>query len=427
MNFISTKLEPIGEESNMWRVFKLALLTTAALAVFPVGEAAAATLTGAPPIVIGHRGASGYRPEHTLAAYELAIEMGADFIEPDLVSTKDGVLIARHENEISGTTDVANRPEFANRKTTKTIDGKPVTGWFTEDFTLAEIKTLRAKERIPELRPGSVKFDGLYEIPTLQEVIDLAKKKSAEKGRTIGIYPETKHPTYFDSIGLSLEEPLVKILSENGYTDADDAVFIQSFEVANLKFLKTLTNLPLVQLFDASTAKPYDFVVSGDSRTYGDLITSSGLNAIAQYASGIGPWKRLIIPAETVDKNGDGQPDDLNGDGVISDADKPLLEPTSLISDAHAAGLLVHAYTFRSEDFFLAPDYNGNPELEYEQFFKLGIDGVFSDFPDTAVAVRNRIAGDPSKDVPEPTTLLAFGILPIAEILRRRQNKFKKA
>ncbi|MBD1901914.1 MULTISPECIES: glycerophosphodiester phosphodiesterase family protein [Cyanophyceae] len=411
----------------MWRVFKLALLTTAALAVFPVGEAAAATLTGAPPIVIGHRGASGYRPEHTLAAYELAIEMGADFIEPDLVSTKDGVLIARHENEISGTTDVANRPEFANRKTTKTIDGKPVTGWFTEDFTLAEIKTLRAKERIPELRPGSVKFDGLYEIPTLQEVIDLAKKKSAEKGRTIGIYPETKHPTYFDSIGLSLEEPLVKILSENGYTDADDAVFIQSFEVANLKFLKTLTNLPLVQLFDASTAKPYDFVVSGDSRTYGDLITSSGLNAIAQYASGIGPWKRLIIPAETVDKNGDGQPDDLNGDGVISDADKPLLEPTSLISDAHAAGLLVHAYTFRSEDFFLAPDYNGNPELEYEQFFKLGIDGVFSDFPDTAVAVRNRIAGDPSKDVPEPTTLLAFGILPIAEILRRRQNKFKKA
>ncbi|MBD2743062.1 glycerophosphodiester phosphodiesterase [Coleofasciculus sp. FACHB-1120] len=411
----------------MWRVFKLALLTTAALAVFPVGEATAATLTGAPPIVIGHRGASGYRPEHTLAAYELAIEMGADYIEPDLVSTKDGVLIARHENEISGTTDVANRPEFANRKTTKTIDGKPVTGWFTEDFTLAEIKTLRAKERIPELRPGSTQYDGLYEVPTLQEVIDLAKKKSAEKGRTIGIYPETKHPTYFDSIGLSLEEPLVKILSENGYTDADDAVFIQSFEVANLQFLKTLTNVPLVQLFDASTAKPYDFVVSGDSRTYGDLITSSGLNAIAQYASGIGPWKRLIIPADTVDNNGDGQPDDLNGDGVISDADKPLLEPTSLINDAHAAGLLVHAYTFRSEDFFLAPDYNGNPELEYEQFFKLGIDGVFSDFPDTAVAVRNRIAGDPSKDVPEPTSLLAFGILPIAEVLRRRQNKFKKA
>ncbi|MFE1747990.1 glycerophosphodiester phosphodiesterase [Coleofasciculus sp. H7-2] len=411
----------------MWRVFKLALLTTAALAVFPVGEAAAATLTGAPPIVIGHRGASGYRPEHTLASYELAIEMGADYIEPDLVSTKDGVLIARHENEISGTTDVANRPEFANRKTTKTIDGKPVTGWFTEDFTLAEIKTLRAKERIPQLRPGSAKYDGLYEIPTLQEVIDLAKKKSAEKGRTIGIYPETKHPTYFDSIGLSLEEPLVKILSDNGYTDADDAVFIQSFEVANLKFLKTLTNLPLVQLFDESTAKPYDFVVSSDSRTYGDLLTSSGLNAIAQYASGIGPWKRLIIPAETVDQNGDGQPDDLNGDGVISDADKPLLQTTSLINDAHAAGLLVHAYTFRSEDFFLAPDYNGNPELEYEQFFKLGIDGVFSDFPDTAVAVRNRIAGDPSKDVPEPTSLLAFGLLPLAEVLRRRQDKFKKA
>lgn len=402
----------------MFRICKLALLAIASLTVIPVGSAIAATLTGKAPIVIGHRGASGYRPEHTLAAYQLAIEMGADYIEPDVVSTKDGVLIARHENEISETTDVANRAEFANRKTTKTIDGVPVTGWFTEDFTLAEIKTLRAKERVP-FRDQS--YNGQFEIPTLQEVIDLAKRKSVETGRTIGIYPETKHPTYFKSIGLSLEEPLVNVLKTNGYNSPDDAVFIQSFEVSNLQFLKTLTNLPLVQLFNASSAKPYDFVASGDSRTYGDLLTSTGLAGIAQYAKGIGPSKRLIIPADSVDNNGDGKPDDLNGDGVISDADKPLKQPTSLINDAHAAGLLVHAYTFRSDEFFLAPDYNGNPEAEYEQFFKLGLDGVFSDFPDTAVAVRNRVAGEPNKDVPEPTSLLAFGILPLAEILRRRK------
>lgn len=402
----------------MFRICKLALLAIASLTVIPVGSAIAATLTGKAPIVIGHRGASGYRPEHTLAAYQLAIEMGADYIEPDVVSTKDGVLIARHENEISETTDVANRAEFANRKTTKTIDGVPVTGWFTEDFTLAEIKTLRAKERVP-FRDQS--YNGQFEIPTLQEVIDLAKRKSVETGRTIGIYPETKHPTYFKSIGLSLEEPLVNVLKTNGYNSPDDAVFIQSFEVSNLQFLKTLTNLPLVQLFNASSAKPYDFVASGDSRTYGDLLTSTGLAGIAQYAKGIGPSKRLIIPADSVDNNGDGKPDDLNGDGVISDADKPLKQPTSLINDAHAAGLLVHAYTFRSDEFFLAPDYNGNPEAEYEQFFKLGLDGVFSDFPDTAVAVRNRIAGEPNKDVPEPTSLLAFGILPLAEVLRRRK------
>lgn len=343
------------------------------------------------PLIIGHRGASGFRPEHTLEAYELAIELGADYIEPDLVSTKDGVLIARHENEISGTTNVADRPEFADRKTTKVIDGVDFTGWFTEDFTLEEIKTLRAKERIPNIRPESAEYDGLFEVPTLQEVIDLAKQKSAETGRTIGIYPETKHPTYFDSIGLSLEEPLVEILNANGLTEADDPVFIQSFEVGNLQYLNTLTDLPLVQLFDASTAKPYDFVASGDPRTYGDLLTPTGLDEIAEYAGGIGPWKRLIIPAQTVDLNGDGQPDDLNGDGVISDADRQLQAPTSLIDDAHAAGLVVHAYTFRNDDFFLAPDYNGNPELEYEQFFSLGLDGLFTDFPGTGFDVANRL------------------------------------
>jgi glycerophosphoryl diester phosphodiesterase len=251
---------------------------------------------------------------------------------------------------------------------------------------------------------------------------------SVATGRTIGIYPETKHPTYFDnptyvstvepgSASLSLEEPLVEILTANGYTDADDAVFIQSFEVGNLQFLNTLTNLPLVQLFDESEAQPYDFVVSGDTRTYGDLLTSMGLAAIASYADGIGPWKRLIIPAETVDLNGDGQPDDLNGDGIISDADQPLQAPTSLIEEAHAANLLVHAYTFRNEDRYLAPDYFGNPALEYEQFFALGLDGVFSDFPDTAVEVRDRVA----TEVPEPSLSLAFGILLTAQLLRHRK------
>ncbi len=220
------------------------------------------------PIVIGHRGASGYRPEHTLASYSLAIDLGADFIEPDLVSTKDHVLVARHENDITGTTDVASHPEFASRMTTKVIDGVSHTGWFTEDFTLAELRTLRAKERLPELRPTNTAFDGLYQIPTFQEVVDLAKR------RHVGVYPETKHPTYFDSIGLSLEEPLLATLQANGYHGRHAPVFIQSFEVGNLKELREKTDLPLVQLID-ETGKPYDFVVSGDPRTYKDLTTPS--------------------------------------------------------------------------------------------------------------------------------------------------------
>ncbi|WNN89741.1 esterase-like activity of phytase family protein [Gloeocapsopsis dulcis] len=334
------------------------------------------------PLIIGHRGASGLRPEHTLAAYELAIDQGADYIEPDIVATKDGVLVARHENEISGTTDVADRPEFANREATKIIDGVEVTGWFTEDFTLAELKTLRAKERLPELR--STEYDGLYEVPTLQEVIDLAQRKSAEVGRTIGIYPETKHPTYFDSIGLSLEEPLVEVLDANGYSDRNDPVFIQSFETANLQKLDELTNVPLIQLLGGS-GQPYDFTVSGDPRTYLDLTTPDELTNIATYADGIGPSKRLIVP---VDEEGRLQP------------------PTSLIDDAHAAGFLVHAYTFRNEDFFLAPDYQGNPELEYEQFFSLGLDGLFTDFPGTGFEVANRLYPLTSAD-----PLLGVGLL----------------
>jgi glycerophosphoryl diester phosphodiesterase len=325
------------------------------------------TTTNKQPLVIGHRGASGYRPEHTLASYELAIQMGADYIEPDIVSTKDGVLIARHENDIAETTNVGNVREFANRKTTKKIDGREVNGWFTEDFTLAEIKTLRAKERLP-FRNHS--YDSQFEIPTLQEVIDLAKQKSTQTGRIIGIYPETKYPTYFKSIHLSLEEPLVAILEANGYINSDDPVFIQSFEVENLKQLNKITDLPLVQLLDEADKQPYDFVMKGDSRTYADLTSPKELAKIAEYAEALGPYKRLIIPVSE---------------------DKRLKPATSLINDAHAVGLKVHTWTFRKEDQYLAPDYNGNPQAEYEQFFKLGIDGVFSDFPDIAVTVRNRM------------------------------------
>lgn len=324
-------------------------------------------MTDKSPIIIAHRGASGYRPEHTIAAYELAIQMGADYIEPDIVSTKDGVLIARHENDIAETTDVCDRLEFSDRKTTKIIDGKAITSWFAEDFTFAEIKTLRARERLPFRNHA---FDGQLEIPTLQEIIDLAKRKSIETGRVIGIYPETKYPTYFDSINLSLEEPLVAILKANGYSSKNAPVFIQSFEVENLKQLAQMIDVPLVQLLGEGSRQPYDFSVKDDSRTYADLISPEELVKIAEYTDAIGPYKRLIVP---VDEN------------------ERLKPVTSLIDDAHAVGLKIHAWTFRNEGQYLSLDYNGTPEAEYEQFFRLGIDGVFSDFPDTAVAVRNRV------------------------------------
>ncbi|MEH1818644.1 MAG: glycerophosphodiester phosphodiesterase [Nostoc sp.] len=326
------------------------------------------TLQDVSPIIIAHRGASGYRPEHTLAAYELAI-LSADYIEPDLVSTKDGVLIARHENEISETTDVASHPEFAYLQTTKIIDGETKTGWFTEDFTLRELKTLRAKERIPQLRFQNTAYDGLLEIPTLQEIIDLVKVKSREINREIGIYPEIKHPTYFQSIGLALEAPLLATLTTNGYQGANAPVFIQSFEVSNLQELSTKTDLPLVQLLNDS-GKPYDFVISGCESTYADLVTASGLEEIAKYAKAIGIHKNLLVPR------------DSNG---------KLLSPTSLVTDAHAAGLLVHVWTFRNEDYFLPLDFLENPQGEYELFFNLGVDGVFSDYPDTAFAVKEKL------------------------------------
>jgi glycerophosphoryl diester phosphodiesterase len=319
-----------------------------------------------PPIVIGHRGASGLRPEHTLASYELAIEQGADFIEPDLVLTKDDVFVARHENDITDTTDVASHPEFAARKTTKTIDGEKHVGWFTEDFTLAELKTLRAKERLPQLRPDNKRFDGQFEVPTLAEIIALAKRRSHELGRTIGIYPETKHPTYFASIGHPMEVRLVAELRRAGWDKSTDPVFIQSFEVANLRQLHKLTGLRLIQLMDAKGGPADDAEPS-----YAAMITPEGLKAVASYAWGIGPNKDMI-------RKGD-------------DA------PSTLVADAHAAGLRLHPWTFRAENFFLPaslrqgmdPRAHGLLVDEIDRYLALGIDGFFTDFPYLGAQARD--------------------------------------
>ena len=296
------------------------------------------------PLIIGHRGASGHRPEHTLASYRLAAEMGADFVEPDLVSTKDGVLIARHENEIGGTTDVAKK--FPGRKATKTVDGKPIAGWFTEDFTLAEIKTLRANER---LAFRSHQFDGRFEIPTFDEVLALAQQLGRELGRPIGVYPETKHPTYFRSLGLPLEDHLLAALAAHGWNRRDAPVFIQSFEAGNLRALRKQTRVRLIQLIGGP-----------------ELPDAAALAEIATYADGIGPEKKLLVP--------------VGPDGS-------LLPPTELVAQAHAAGLLVHPWTVRIEPEFLPAGYHGRAEAEFEQLRDLGVDGVFTDFPDVAAKV----------------------------------------
>ena len=374
---------------NRTRLLSLALLVVIALTGVSVARAGDkddhhGKGHDADPLVIAHRGASGYRPEHTLAAYELGARLGADYVEPDLVRTKDGVLVARHENEISGTTDVATRPEFADRRTTKVIDGLSLTGWFTEDFTLAELKTLRAVERIPALRPRNTRFNGFYEVPTFQEVIDLTKRLSKELGRPIGIYPETKHPTYFRDIGLPLEEPLVRVLNRNGLNSRRAKVFVQSFEVGNLQALDDELRVPLVQLLGARTQKPWDFVVSGDPRTYADMATPAGLEDIAEYADGVGPSKDYIVPRDAAGNS---------------------LPPTSFVDDAHRAGLLVHPYTFRNENSFLPlelrlsddPAAYGNAAAEYEQFFELGVDGLFSDNADTALRARGGGKAGPAR------------------------------
>jgi glycerophosphoryl diester phosphodiesterase len=346
------------------------------------------------PLVIGHRGASGFVPEHTLQSYRLAIKLGADYVEPDLVATKDGVLIARHEPFIGDTdpntrdsTNVADHPEFASRETTRTLDGVPTKAFWAADFTLAEIKTLGAKQT----RGGRpTEFDGKFRVPTLQEIINLVKRQSKRQGRKIGIYPETKHPTFHQqTLHLPLEARLVRILKRNGLNKRRSRVFIQSFEQANLKQLNTMTPVRLVQLVDANDTdangnptyappfdRPYDWTVSGDpnlmSRTFGYFATDAGLDEIKTYADGIGPWKVYIIPTEG------------GGGGAVH-------PPTDLIQRAHARGLVVHTWTFRDDAF--PSGYPGGPVEEYLAFYRLGIDGVFSDFPDTAFAARELFRG----------------------------------
>ncbi|RYD30322.1 MAG: hypothetical protein EOP86_20195, partial [Verrucomicrobiaceae bacterium] len=365
----------------------------------PQATAGYPTLNGRAPLVIGHRGTAGRRPEHTLESYRHAIELGADYVEPDLVSTKDGVLIARHEPMLGGTTDVASHAEFTGRKTTKNVDGVPVTDWFASDFTLAEIKTLRAIQPTAS-RPQQ--YNGLYEIPTFEEIISLVKAESAARGRTVGIYVETKHPTFHDSLGLSLEEPILASLTAADWNRADAPVFIQSFEVSNLKDLNTKTQVKLVQLVDADDVKPdgsmslvapyaqpYDFVVSGDPRTFADLLTPAGLSVVREYADGVGPWKPYLLKTRIYDTNNDGVAEDRNQDGVVNIQDREVVGDTGVVAAAHAAGLFVHPYTFRDDSSL----YGFNtPAEEYRAFYSLGVDGVFSDFADTARAAVNNVS-----------------------------------
>jgi glycerophosphoryl diester phosphodiesterase len=321
-------------------------------------------------LIIGHRGACGYRPEHTLASYGLAVELGADYIEPDLVVTKDGVLVARHENEISQTTDVADHPEFAHLQTVKLVAGRPVSGWFTEDFTLAQLKTLRCRERIPMIRPGSALFNDRYQIPTLAEVIDLAVRCGQSHGRRVGVYPELKHPSQLATAGFPVDELLVATLRAHHLDQPEAPVFVQCFETTVLRRLAEHLSVPLVQLL-ARCGAPYDLQLRGDSRTYADLATPEGLREVAAYASAIGVEKELIIPRTHTGE---------------------LHRPTGIVDSAHAAGLLIHAYTFRSENTFLPhnlrrgadPTEFGNDGGEYDAFTRAGVDGIFTDHPEAA-------------------------------------------
>jgi glycerophosphoryl diester phosphodiesterase len=328
------------------------------------------------PPVIGHRGAGGYRPEHTFGSYDLALDLGADVVEAgDLVPTRDGHLVCRHEPEIGGTTDVARHPEFAGRRTTKVLDGVSVTGWFTEDFTLAELKTLRAVERIPANRPHNTLYDGRWEIPTFEEVLRWQDEQTRRRGRQIWIYPETKHPTYFRKLGLGLEERVAKLLHKYGKDRRNSPVILQSFEPGSIRRLGTLVRNPLVVLLSAAGSRPWDFTEAGDPRTVADLITPAGLEEIAGYAQGIGPTLDLVIPRK---------------------ADGTLGTPTTLVSDAHRAGLILHPYTMRNENPFLpaefregtAADAYGDVFGAFQAYFATGIDGVFTDNADTGLLAR---------------------------------------
>jgi glycerophosphoryl diester phosphodiesterase len=324
------------------------------------------------PLVFGHRGASALRPEHTLAAYAKAIADGADYVEPDLVSTKDGVLVARHEAFLSETTDVGTRAEFASRKTRKTIDGETHEGWFVDDFTLAELKTLRAVERIPQYRPGSAQYNGMYQVVTFEEMIDFVAAEAAARGRIIGIVPELKHSTYFASVGLPLEDRFLSILAAHDYTRRNP-VQIQSFEVANLKYLRgklgRRANLRLMQLVIGENVRPMDVAAAGGTLTFAQMCTPAGLRDIAQYADVVAPPTRSIIP--------------LKKDGTLA-------EPSSLVEDAHKAGLRIEPWTFRPENQFLAADFrNGaltarneaGSIAEMKRYIAAGIDGFFTDDP----------------------------------------------
>jgi glycerophosphoryl diester phosphodiesterase len=355
------------------------LFTAAALGLAAAAASKGAAVARSPkprPLIIAHRGASGERPEHTMMGYSLAIAQGCDFIEPDLVLSRDGHFLCRHENEIGGTTDIAGRPEFAARKTTKVIDGESLTGWFTEDFTLAELKTLRARERLPQLRPDNVGYDGLEAIPTFQEVIDLARAESARLGRTIGVYPEMKHPRHFASVDLAMEPRLAAALKANGFDGPGAPVFVQCFEVGPLKTIRRLVRTPLVQLVDAAGG-PADL----PGVLYSELVSASGLKAIAAYADGVGPDKSLVVPT-------DGE---------------TLLAPTTLVKEAHAAGLKVHPWTVRRENYFLPaslqsrpnPPRDDQPRLEgdvaavYHALLEAGVDGLFTDSPGLGVKARD--------------------------------------
>jgi glycerophosphoryl diester phosphodiesterase len=396
---------PTITSAYLFSVRHLPLAVACCTILFLVGCAGNDTLLlpslhGTHPLIVAHRGASGYFPEETLEAYNKAIDLGADVIEFDLISTKDGVLIARHDPNLATSTDVASHQEFASRKKTTQVDGEIQTGWFASDFTLAEIKTLGATATDSE-RPQQ--YNGLYKIITFQEIIDLVKTRSAATGRIIAIYPETKNPTYHRDLGLPLEDTFIDFINKAGWNSKTSPVYVQSFEPGSLRYMKGKgLNTRLIQLIDAADVdlktgnliftapldRPYDWVKAGDTRLFSDMVTPAGLTDIKTYADGIGPWKHYIVTIKgSLDAGGDLK--DINGDGTINNADAYIQPPTTLVADAHKVGLLVHPYTFRNEQRRLANDYKGDPLKEYQTFYQLGVDGVFTDFTDTALAARS--------------------------------------
>jgi glycerophosphoryl diester phosphodiesterase len=376
-----------GRRTVLGAAAALSAVSTGAVALGAGGSAQAAERTSAraegegqgrgyrglpTPTVVAHRGTSGYRPEHTLGSYQLALDMGADVIEQDLVPTKDGHLVCRHENDITATTDVSDHPEFASRKTTKTVDGVKLTGWFTEDFTLKELRTLRAKERIPQQRPHNTLYNGRWQVPTFEEVLEWAEKEGKRRRRPVWLHIETKHPTYFRKLGLGLEKPLAKLLRRYGRHRAHSPNFVQSFEPSSIQQLGKLVSCPGVVLLSGPTSRPWDFVEAGDPRTVADLVKPEGLKWIAGFAQGIGPTLDLIIPRKK--------------DGSLGDE-------TTLVRDAHAQKLVLHPYTMRNENVFLPTDFRkgddpnayGDAFGAFKRYFETGIDGLFSDNCDTAL------------------------------------------